>query len=213
MQLMACVLMAFSMPMIVNQFRDSAKALVDQFIFRKKFSYLNELQQMGDDIFRFTNLPGLLKRLAEDLAMRSKLVWAGIWLFDLSEGRFLMRQAAGRQNTHLDASSLFKLSFKSDDALLQCFREDHGLLIADELLALVADQKLEQGSLEGQALVELKRTGLAAAFPIYLGTKVIGFLGLGPKEDQSVFHQGDRQALTGLGRQAERAVGLNVYAV
>jgi len=206
-QLVAVFLMAYAMPRIAAPFHDSAQALVDHYLFRKKYSYLNEIQQLGEDIFRFTNLPGLLRRLTEDLAHRTTLSWTGVWLYDLSEARFLLRHAAGRQNAHGDAAALFKLSFKPGDALIQMFTVDHGLLMVAELRTLEQEKELKPESLEHRAIEQMARIELSAVFPLYLGAKVIGFLGLGEKEDLSPFHEGDRATLNKFGRNAERAIG------
>src|SRR5205085_11657644 len=62
-------------------------------------------------------------------------------------------------------------------------------------------------SSDRQALEELKRMDLAAAFPLYLGEKLIGFLGFGTKTEELFFHQEDRETLSELGRKAEPAIG------
>ncbi len=117
----------------------------------------------------------------------------------------MLRHSAGRQNVHLDGATQFKFSFKTNDALPQCFRLDGGLLLADELHA--GEENDDAENLKECAIAQLERIDLAAAFPIFLGNKLIGFIGLGQKEDQSAFHQADRETLNSLGHKAERAVG------
>jgi signal transduction histidine kinase len=207
-QLLAAVLLVVSVPGIWEEVRESAEALVDHYVFQEKFSYLAEIERIGEDMFRSTNLPGLLRHLAEDLARRTALAWAGVWLYDLSEGRFLLRQAAGLKNTNLDRSELYKVSFDSKDALTQSLKPERGLLVVEDLLASAAARDVPGApALEGRAAEELKRTDLAAAFPIYLGPRLIGFIGFGVKEDHSLFHQADRETLANLGSKAERAIG------
>src|SRR5205085_7263276 len=99
------LLLTFAMPKIMNEFNGSARALVDRYLFRSKYSYLAKLQRIGEDMVRFTHLPTLLAHLTENIMNGAQLVWAWIWLFDVSEGRFLLRQAAGEKNTQLDPTA------------------------------------------------------------------------------------------------------------
>jgi signal transduction histidine kinase len=207
-QLAAGLLLVVSLPRIWTEVRESAQALVDRYLFREKFSYLSEIERIGEDMFRFTNLPGLLHFLADDLSRRTALAWVGVWLYDLSESRFLLREASGIKNTNLDRTELYKLSFDAKDALLQSFKQEHVLLVIDDLQASSKSGiTVPEPSVSEQAVVEMQRTDLAAAFPLYLASRLIGFIGFGGKEDHSLFHQADRATLSELGAKAERAIG------
>jgi len=208
-QIAGVLLLIIAGPRLLHEIRISIQAWVDQSLFREKYSYLEEIHRIADDIFRFTNIPELLKHLVNDLAGRAHLVWAGVWFFDLSEGRFVLRQASdakGAPPAQPFTNSRWPL--EGDNELLLCLQQKHDLLIAEELTGAA-----EMGAaasiinLELKAADQLKVLQLAAALPVYAEKRLIGFIGFGAKEEGGMFHQADYAGLMELGRKAERAIG------
>lgn len=205
-QMTAVLLLTFSMPRILREIQQSVETWVDQYLYREKYSYLAEIHRIADDIFRFTNIPDLLKHLVNDLTQRARLIWVGVWLFDLAEGRYELRQKSDpKQALHLQPEAFAKVPFLKKDALLQCLEKERRLIIAEELV--LASDPGAQAALERSAGTQLQKLNLAAAFPVYIEKKLIGFIGFGPKDDFTMFHEADYASLSELGQKAERAIG------
>jgi len=77
----------------------------------------------------------------------------------------------------LDRSELYKRSFNTDDVLIRHLQAVPGLLVGDDLIAAGAGL-WRCRRLESPWWFGLHESDLAAAFPILLGGKLIGFIGL-----------------------------------
>jgi len=187
----------------------AARAWVDGVLFREKYSYLADIKQIADDIFRFTNIPDLMKHLVNDLSARARLEWVGIWLFDLTEGRYVLRQASDpKENSKFKRDPYLKAPFMAEDPLLKRLYTENSIVIVDELAAA---RELAPGNIQAEldilAADQLRNLHLAAAFPVFIEKKLIGFIGFGHKDDDAMIHQADQTGLTELGEKAERAIG------
>ena len=198
-----------SMRRVLAEVEKAVRAWVDGTLFREKYSYLAEIKQIADDIFRFTNIPELLKHLVNGLSARAHLEWVGVWLFDLTEGRFVLRQASDpKENAKFKRDPYLKAPFTGQDPLLTRLGTEHSVVIVDELAAareLATDN--HDAELDVLAASQLSNLHLAAAFPVFIEKKLIGFIGFGHKDDDAMIHQADREGLTDLGQKAERAIG------
>src|SRR5215471_5785698 len=90
---LAAFLLAAFAPTIVKESEGSIQALVDR-LFKDKFRYLVEIERLGEDIYRRTNLSELLRGLACDLAESARMSWVGVWLMDITAGAFHLQRAS-----------------------------------------------------------------------------------------------------------------------
>jgi signal transduction histidine kinase len=192
---LAAFLLAVFAPTIVKESEGSIQALVDR-LFRDKFRYLVEIERLGEDIYRRTNLSELLRGLARDLAEKARMSWVGVWLIDITAGAFHLQRASGFASENDVPHHLWTTSFGPANPLIKRFEFDKSLLLSDETA-----QDEEQ-----EAAQELARWSIAAALPMYSGDKFVGFIGFGPKLRQEAFHSADITTLSVLGRKAERAI-------
>ncbi len=192
---LAAFLLAAFAATIVKQSKGSIQALVDR-LFKDKFRYLVEIERLGEDIYRRTNLSELLRGLARDLAERARMSWVGVWLMDITAGAFHLQRASGSASENDVPHHLWTTSFGAISPLIKRFEFDKTLLLSDET---AQDE-------ERDAAQELARWSIAAALPMYSGDKLLGFIGFGPKLRQEAFHSADITTLSDLGRKAERAI-------
>ena len=209
MQVLAAVLLVLLGSPVLGEIRLSVQTWVDQYLFREKYSYLAEIQRIGEDIFRFTNIPDLLQHLVNDLSTRAHLVWVGVWMHDLTESLYVLRQMSNdKAGYHLQPEAFSKAPFVGTDPLLQCLEKERRLVITEELaLASDMDPGDPHRTLEGSAGRQLQELHFAAVFPVFIEEKLIGFIGFGPKEDFTMFHHADYTVLSELGKKAEHAIG------
>ena len=192
---LAAFLLAVFAATIVKESEGSIQALVDR-LFKDKFRYLVEIERLGEDIYRRTNLSELLRGLARDLAESARMSWVGVWLMDITAGAFHLQRASGFASEHDVPHHLWTTSFGAASPLIKRFEIDKTLLLSDE----TAQNE------ERDAAQELARWSIAAALPMYSGDKFVGFIGFGPKLRQEAFHSDDITTLSDLGRKAERAI-------
>jgi signal transduction histidine kinase len=191
----AAFLLAVFAPTIVKESEESIQVLVDR-LFKDKFRYLVEIERLGEDIYRRTNLSELLRGLARDLAQRARMSWVGVWLMDITTGAFHLQRASGFASENDVPHHLWTTSFGAVSPLIKRFEFDKTLLLSDET---AQDE-------ERDAAKELARWSIAAALPMYSGDKFVGFIGFGPKLRQEAFHSADITTLSHLGRKAEHAI-------
>jgi signal transduction histidine kinase len=192
---LAAFLLAVFAATIVKESEGSIQAFVDR-LFKDKFRYLVEIERLGEDMYRRTNLSELLRDLARDLAVRARMSWVGVWLMDITAGAFHLQRASGFASENDVPHHLWTTSFGAVSPLIKRFEFDKTLLLSDE----TAQNE------EREAAQELARWSIAAALPMYSGSRPLGFIGFGPKLRQEVFHSADITTLTDLGRKAERAI-------
>ncbi len=209
MQLLAGLLLVISVPHLLTEIEESVQSWVDQYLFAKKYSYLAEIKRLGEDIFRSADLPRLLKLLVEDLSQRAALEWVGVWLYEVTDNRFALRQASVLTVEGGASNDLRGRSFTGDDPLIQLFSVSRDLLSVQDAIVPVEDTPAVEAAapLSRRAAESLAQANLSAALPIHWEDKLIGFLGLGPKRDHSLFHEADRASLWDLVQKAERAIG------
>src|SRR5262249_12238680 len=171
------------------------QTLVDR-LFKDKFRYLVEIERLGEDIYRRTNLSELLRGLAHDLAARAQMSWVGVWLMDITAGAYHLQRASGYASENDVPHHLWTTSFGPVSPLIKRFESDKTILVSDEAARAV----------EREAAQELSRWNIAAALPMYSGEKFVGFIGFGPKLREEAFHHADIATLSDLGKKAERAI-------
>jgi signal transduction histidine kinase len=164
----------------------------------EKYFYLAELERIADDLYRRANLSEMLKILVADLASRARLIWAGVWLYDLTKGAYALQQAAGISRNDDVPKSIWTAYFGKRNPVIQLFESRRELIVTEDVRDDFSDSV-------GQA--ELQNYGISAAMPMYSENKLIGFIGFGQKLSKEMFHQADIAGITELGLKAERAVG------
>jgi signal transduction histidine kinase len=162
---------------------------------------------LGENLNRTLDLTSLLKRLVDDLTQRAHLEWAGVWLYEVSENRFSLRQASSPPEAGSAAAATSASAFTTADPVIQLFSKSRELLTVQDAVVPSDDTEPNPTSdLSRAAASALAQIPLAAALPVHQEERLIGMIGLGPKRDRSLFHQADRDVLTELGRKAERAI-------
>lgn len=200
------LIMAGLAPRLIEKMRPVVQAVVDRRLFNEKFSYLKEIERIGDNLFRWTNLPELLKHLVHDLAARARLSWVGVWLFDVTAGAYHLHQASGFEKNEDLPSRIWSAAFGPASALVRRLERDRQLVVADEELARQKSGDGGHPSIDIEATSELGAWNIAAALPMYSGEKLVGFIGFGPKLRQEAFHDADIAGLSDLGKKAQWAI-------
>jgi len=215
-QVLAAIGLMLGTRRVLTDVEESVKVWVDQYLFREKYSYLVEIRRIADDIFRFTNIPDLLKHLVNDLSARAQLKWAGVWLLDLVDGRYVLRQASDSKTPESKEDDpdgppppFTRAPVTTHQALTNCLVQTRGLVIAEESETAKDWEASARGRQAGalEAARELKGLQLAAAFPVFIEKRLIGFIGFGRKDNAAMIHQADQEEMTELGLKAERAIG------
>jgi len=200
----AAILLILTMPRMLPTLQDALQAWIDRRFFRGKYMYLADIQKLGDDIYRFAHLPDLLRRLVDDLAERAKLSGVGVWFYDVAEGRYVLRRAFVQGGADQTDPWAWRRGRVPEDPLIRCLTQTRTLFstrLGDP------SNRNRARACTPVAVQTLRDMNLAAAFPVFAGEQMVGFIGFGVKVDGTPFHEADESTLTTLGLQAERAIG------
>jgi len=162
---------------------------IDSVLFSNRYSYLQDLGQLPNDLLEFSNLREMLKFLVTRLTKAALLERVRIFMFDprqqgYTETLFYDEEQPVRASGDENPSQLGEGS-----PLVEFLRTNSQMWIKDDL-----ERSLEAAA----ANRELVSLGGAACFPVKKDADVLGVVILGPKRSGLVFNQEDLRILKSL---------------
>jgi len=160
---------------------------IDSVLFSNRYSYLQQLGQLPNDLLEFSNLRELLKFLATRLTEAAMLERVRIFMYDPRQQGYtetLMHEAEQTSENPSRAEDAVQLGEKSP--LIEFLRLHSQLWIRDDLEGIRDAARANQ---------ELISFGGAACFPVKKDDDVLGVAILGPKRSGRPFNQEDLRIL------------------
>ena len=176
--LVGVALMGVLMVVGYDRVRMAVQPLVDRLLFSNRFTYLEELSRLPNDMLEFNNLHEMLSFLAVRLGDGARLDGVRILMYD--PGRHSYQETLSDQTALRTEESDSELGESS--RLLKMLKKEKRLWTTAELQRYGTDDSY--GALE-----ELKALKGAACFPVSKRTGILGVIVLGPKRSGESFNQ------------------------
>ena len=165
---------------------------------REEFLAHQALNNLAQDMMRFTKLQTLLKLIVHQVVKIMKVNSASIYIKDEQNEHYHLRASWSVDDTSPEQSK-----FSEESALLKDILLRQIPLVAEELKI---SHTPEVSSHMKKLQMELQRARAAVVIPAFKGGAPFGFLILGERRDSRLFTQQDLNLLTLLGNQSVLAI-------
>lgn len=174
----------FLMAFAYDPIRRVLQPAIDRVVFAGRFTYLEELGQLPNDMLEFTNLRELLKFLVTRLTEAAKLERVSIFMYDPGHQSYIETMAHDARRPEAEAT----LEIGEKQSLIRLLKTDGRFWTGEDLDRIAAPAaKSDLESLKG-----------AACFPIKKDQELMGLVVLGPKRSGESFNQEDLKILRAL---------------
>ncbi len=196
-----CGIVFSAILILSEQIRQRMKYFVSTNFYNNKYEYRDEWLAFSSLLQGELNENGVanaLKQILTDCLYTSDIM---IWLGDKSNGYHLISSAVQPQSYAKDIPPKTPLeNFKSSDPLIHFLDKNNFLYIKDA----AKNSKVQKILTQKHEFFNLYHLDLLA--PMIIGTKLVGFIGLGPEYTGSRYGHDDFDLLTALSTQAASAI-------
>ncbi len=182
--------MGFLMAFAYEPIRRALQPAIDRVVFANRFTYLEELAQLPNDMLEFTNLGEMLEFLVVRLRDAARLTLVRVFMYDPGHQSYLETHG-GTASPSTQASAENEAELSADGPLIALLKGHPRLWSTPELSARHDDAST-------QALSELTQMKGVACFPVKGNDDLLGLVILGPKKTGEVFNQTDLRILRSL---------------
>ncbi len=193
--IISVVVMGLITVMAYHPLRRALQPSIDRLLFADRFSYLEVLGQLPNDLQEYTNLREMLEFLVTRLTDAAKLERVRVFMHDPGHQSYVemvFRGSPRNGREHPERAA----EISESAPLIQWLREESRLWTLEDLERL-------SGAGAAGGLAELRDWGGAACFPINKEKELLGLVLLGPKRSGEPFNSADLKVLRALRRRLE----------